>query len=164
MQLLRYTLFGLAAAGLACMVAALFLQVLAREFHWAVDWTEELGRFCFIAMVFFAAAYGTLTRSHLRVSVFSDLMAKVVGVRAIEFIHTIVLIGFAAVMAAYSCLNFVDGLRYPNISPAIGFNQNYLFIAMVAGFSIILILHLLDLVTLLRGKLLEMPQKAQGGE
>jgi TRAP-type C4-dicarboxylate transport system permease small subunit len=151
MRILRLTLFALAAAGLAIMVGALFLQVLAREFRWAVDWTEELGRFAFIAMVFIAAAYGTLTRSHLRVSVFSDLLAKVVGARAIHFLHTIVLIGFAGVMVVFSWLNFTDGMRYPNISPAIGFNQNHLFLAMCAGFAIILVLHLRDLVILLRG-------------
>lgn len=76
MRFLRYVLFGLAAAGLAFMVGALFLQVVSRELRWAVDWTEELGRFSFISMVFFAAAYGTLTRSHLRVSVFSDLIGR----------------------------------------------------------------------------------------
>ena len=164
MRLLRYALFGLAASGLAVMVGALFLQVLARELRWAVDWTEELGRFSFISMVFFAAAYGTLTRTHLRVSVFSDYLARIVGVRAIDFLHTIVLIGFSAVMTLYSWRNFVDGLRYPNISPAIGFNQNLLFIAMFAGFLIILVLHLIDLTALLRGKSLDAPQRELGDE
>ena len=150
MRALRHLLFALAAAGLAFMVAALFLQVISREFHWAVDWTEELGRFSFIAMVFFAAAYGTVTRSHLRVSVFSDLLARVVGVRAVDLLHTIVLLCFALIMTVYSGLNFVDGLRYPNTSPAIGFNQNHLFVAMCAGFAIIFVLHLRDLWILLR--------------
>lgn len=142
------------------MVAALFLQVLSRELHWSVDWTEELGRFFFISMVFFAAAYGTLTRSHLRVSVFSDLLAKWVGVRAVDLLHTIVLIIFAAMMVVYSWINFTDGLRYPNISPALGFNQNYLFIAMLAGFAIIMIFHFIDLVTLMRGRSLDVPKRA----
>ncbi len=155
MRFLRLALFGLAALGLAVMVGALFLQVLARELRWAVDWTEELGRFAFITMVFIAAAYGTLTRTHLRVSVFSDLMARVVGPRAIQFVHTVILVGFAGVMVVYSWLNFTDGLRYPNISPAIGFNQNHLFIAMCAGFVIILILHLRDLAILVRGGTLD---------
>ncbi|MFT5895140.1 MAG: TRAP-type C4-dicarboxylate transport system permease small subunit [bacterium] len=164
MHALRHVLFALAAAGLAFMVAALFLQVLSREFHWSVDWTEELGRFSFIAMVFFAAAYGTLTRSHLRVSVFSDLLAKVVGVRAVDLLHTVVLLFFALVMTVYSWFNFVDGLRYPNTSPAIGFNQNHLFIAMCAGFAIIFILHLRDFWILLRGGVLIAPSKELGDE
>lgn len=164
MQFLRHVLFALSAGGLGLMVAALFLQVLSREFHWAVDWTEELGRFSFIVMVFIAAAYGTLTRTHLRVSVFSDLLAKVVGVRAVDFMHTVVLLGFAAFMAVFSWLNFIDGLRYPNTSPAMGFNQNHLFLAMSAGFLVIVILHLRDFWILLRGGSLDEPQREIGNE
>jgi TRAP-type transport system small permease protein len=111
MKILRYILFVLAAIGLALMVGALFLQVLSRELHWSVDWTEELGRFSFITMVFFAAAYGTLTRSHLRVSVFSDLLGSRFGVAKVDFLHTIVLLGFSATMAFFAWYNFVDGLR-----------------------------------------------------
>lgn len=148
---LRKSLLLLASALLAFMVASLFLQVIAREFRWSVDWTEETGRFSFITMVFIAAAYGTLTRSHLRVSVFSDAIAKRIGTRPMAFFHTIIVLGFAAVMVVFSALNFTDGLRYPNISPALGFNQNFLFAAMCAGFVMIFLLHLQDLFTLGRG-------------
>lgn len=149
--ILRKSLLLLASALLAFMVASLFLQVIAREFNWAVDWTEETGRFSFITMVFIAAAYGTLTRSHLSVSVFSDWISLKFGNRPIALFHTIVVLGFAAVMVVFSALNFTDGLRYPNISPALEFNQNILFVAMCAGFVIIFLLHLRDLFTLLRG-------------
>lgn len=148
---LRKSLLLLASALLAFMVGSLFLQVIAREFRWAVDWTEETGRFCFITMVFIAAAYGTLTRSHLRVSVFSDLIASKVGSRPVVFFHTIIVLAFASVMVVFSALNFSDGLRYPNTSPALGFNQNILFIAMCFGFVMIFCLHLRDLFTLISG-------------
>lgn len=147
----RKLLLLLASALLAFMVASLFFQVIAREFRWAVDWTEETGRFSFITMVFIAAAYGTLTRSHLSVSVFSEWLSKKIGSKPINYLHTIVVMGFAAVMVVFSALNFVDGLRYPNISPALRFNQNILFSAMCAGFVLIFMVHLRDLVTLLRG-------------
>lgn len=148
---LRKLLLLLASALLAFMVASLFFQVIAREFRWAVDWTEETGRFSFITMVFIAAAYGTLTRSHLSVSVFSEWLSKKIGSKPIHYLQTIVVMGFAAVMVVFSALNFVDGLRYPNISPALRFNQNILFLAMCAGFALIFMMHLRDLVTLLRG-------------
>lgn len=149
--ILRKALLLLASIFLVFMVGSLFLQVIAREFRWAVDWTEETGRFSFITMVFVAAAYGTLTRSHLSVSVFADTLAEKFGPRPIWFLHTIIILGFAAVMVAFSALNFVDGLQYPNTSPALGFNQNILFVAMCAGFSIIFLLHLRDLLILIRG-------------
>ncbi|MDA0355245.1 MAG: TRAP transporter small permease [Proteobacteria bacterium] len=164
MKILRYILFVLAAIGLALMVGALFLQVLSRELHWSVDWTEELGRFSFITMVFFAAAYGTLTRSHLRVSVFSDLLGSRFGVAKVDFLHTIVLLGFSATMTFFAWYNFVDGLRYPNTSPALRFNQNHLFVAMSFGFAIIFVLHLRDLIDLIRGRTLDVPVKDLGDE
>jgi len=148
--LLRKALIGVASILLIAMVAALFLQVLAREFRWPVDWTEEMSRFAFIAMTFLAAAYNTLTRSHLRVTVFADQLAKVIGQRSIDFIHAIILAGFAGLMTVYSWLNLTDGIRYPNISPAMGFNQNYLFTAMCLGFALICLLHLKDLSDLVR--------------
>lgn len=148
---LKKALLLLASILLAFMVGSLFLQVIAREFRWAVDWTEETGRFSFITMVFIAAAYGTLTRSHLSVSVFADMLAEKFGPRPIWFLHTIVILGFAAVMVVYSALNFVDGLQYPNTSPALGFNQNNLFVAMCVGFAMIFLLHLRDLIVLARG-------------
>ena len=148
---LRVALFVISALGLAVMVAALLLQVAARELRLAVDWTEELSRFAFIGAVFVAAAYGTLTRSHLRVSVVSDALARAVGRRPVDLLHTVVLLGFAGVMVWFSGANFVDGLRYPNVSPALGFNENNLFAFMCAGFALIFLLHLRDLVVLIRG-------------
>lgn len=150
-KLLRTLLFGLAALLLALMVGALALQVIAREMKWAVDWTEELGRFAFISMAFIAAAHATLARSHLRVSVVSDQLIRLLGGRAVHLLHSVILAGFAAVMVVFSWLNLLDGIRYPNTSPALDFNQNYLFIAMFAGFLIIGLLHLADIVRLVRG-------------
>lgn len=152
---LRLSLFALSALGLTAMVASLFLQVIARELDYRVDWTEEAGRFAFISTVFIAAAYSTLTNSHLRVTVVSDLVGRKIGVRPVQCLHTIVLLGFAGVMVFFSSINFMDGLRYPNISPALRFNQNILFVAMSAGFAIIFLLHLRDLWVLIRGGTLD---------
>ncbi len=148
---LRKSLLYLASALLAFMVASLFLQVIAREMRWSVDWTEETGRFSFITMVFIAAAYGTMTRSHLSVSVFADWISSKIGPRPIAFLHSVILLAFAAVMVVFSAFNFIDGLRYPNTSPALGINQNILFVAMCAGFIIIFLIHLRDLFVLLAG-------------
>ena len=163
---LRCFLFAIAALLMALMVASLFLQVLAREFRWPVDWTEETGRFAFISMVFLAAAYATLTDSHLRVSVFSDIIARRIGGRPVAIFHTLVLLSFAGLMVYFSGFNFFDGLRFPNISPALRFNQNILFSVMCVGFSIIFVVHLLDLFRLLRGGALkpgEQPGATQDG-
>jgi len=151
-ELLRKVLFTVSALLLAFMVGSLFLQVLAREFRWSVDWTEESARFTFIAMVFIAAAYATLTQSNLRVTVFSNWLAGRIGQTPITVVHSIILIAFGGVMVYYSIVNFQEGLQYPNISPAIGFNQNFLFLFMIFGFIIITALHVIELVSSLRTK------------
>lgn len=151
-HLLRKSLYAIAALMLAAMVASLFLQVVAREFHWSVDWTEESARFTFISMVFVAAVYSTVTDSHLRVSIVSDLLEKVLGKRIVQSFHAIVLIGFSGVMSWYSWQNFIEGLQYPNISPAIGFNQNLLFIFMTVGFAINLLVLTRQFVAVLRDR------------
>lgn len=151
LEYLRKILVAVASLLLMAMVASLFLQVIAREFRLPVDWTEETGRFTFIAMVFFAACYNTMKRSHLRVTIFADILSGFIGQRSVDFVHTVILLGFGAIMAYYSGYNFIDGLQYPNISPALRFNQNLLFSAMCLGFVLITLLHVFDLFTLLRG-------------
>lgn len=144
-------LFAASALLLAAMAASLFLQVVAREFKLAVDWTEEMSRFVFIAMVFLASAYATLRRRHLRVSVVSDAIAGIVGDRPVAVFHLLILIGFDAVMVWYSGLNFMEGLQFPNISPSLGFNQSHLFAVMCLGFAASALINLADLIAALIG-------------
>jgi TRAP-type C4-dicarboxylate transport system permease small subunit len=131
---------------LLMMVGALSLQIIAREFHLQVDWTEELSRFAFVAMVFVTASYATQNGSHLRVSAFADLMARW---RPLEWL--IPKLEFLAVLA-FDCLffwycigNLIDGLRYRNASPALNFNENLLFIAPLVGFGVAIIYRLLSM-------------------
>lgn len=145
-------LFVSAGLFLAGMALSLFLQVVAREFRLAVDWTEELSRFAFIAMVFLASAYATLRRRHLRVSVFSDLAAKAIGKRKVAAFHLVILVAFDSVMVWYSALNFWEGLQFANISPALGFNQNHLFVFMCLGFLASAIINLADLIAVVTGR------------
>jgi len=147
-KIAKQSLFAIAALLLAVTAASLFLQVIARELWWQVDWTEELARFAFISMVFMASTYATLTDSHLRVSVFSDLVAGWIGEAPVAVFHLVILIGFDGLMVWYSGLNFVDGLHYPNISPSLDFNQNHLFLFMAVGFALSGLIHLIRLVSL----------------
>lgn len=145
-------IYAAAALFLALMVSSLMLQIVAREFKLPVDWTEEMSRFAFISMVFLASAYATIRRRHLRVSVFSDFVARRIGNRAVAVFHLTILFGFDSVMVWYSGYNFVDGLQFANISPALGFNQNILFAAMCLGFGASALVNLTDLVAVLTGR------------
>jgi len=144
-KILTTSLFYFSALLLCVMVTSLFTQVLAREFKWDVDWSEELARFSFISAVFLASSYATLTKSHLQVSFFSDLVARKIGRVYVSKFHTVAQFLFDTAVIYYASINLIDGIRYPNISPSLGFNQNYLFVLMILGFGLSALIHLLDM-------------------
>jgi TRAP-type C4-dicarboxylate transport system permease small subunit len=129
---------------LLIMVGALALQIIAREFHLQVDWTEELSRFSFVAMVFVGASYASQMGSHLRVSAFADLMARwrPLGwlIPKLEFLAVLT---FDCLFFWYCIGNLIDGLRYKNASPALNFNENLLFIAPLIGFGVAILYRML---------------------
>jgi len=131
---------------LLVMVGALALQIIAREFGLQVDWTEELSRFSFIAMVFLGASYATQTGAHLRVSAFADLMARWKPLRwlipKLEFLAVLV---FDGLFFWYCIGNLIEGMRYVNASPALNFNENLLFISPLIGFGASIIYRLMGL-------------------
>jgi TRAP-type transport system small permease protein len=129
------------------MVGALVLQIFARELGLQVDWTEELSRFSFVAMVFVAASYASQTGSHLRVSAFADLAARW---RPLDLLITaaqaIAILVFDCLFFWYCFKNLQDGLRYVNASPALNFNENLLFIAPLCGFGAAIIYRLMSII------------------
>jgi len=144
-KMLSVALFYFSAFLLTAMVTSLFIQVLAREFNWDVDWSEELARFSFISAVFLASSYATLTKSHLSVSFFSNYIAKRIGQNTVSKFHTLAQMAFDSCVIYYASINLIDGILYPNISPSLSFNQNYLFILMILGFSLSAMIHIIDI-------------------
>lgn len=125
---------------LSITVLSLALQVLARQLDWDVDWTEELARFSFLVMVFASATYASSQLSHLKVTVFSDLISRwKPGAWVLVRIQFILVVTFDGLFFWYALSNVIEGLRYPTISPALLFNENLLFIAPVSFFFIAII-------------------------
>ena len=52
---------------------------------------------------------------------------------------------FDSCVIYYASINLIDGILYPNISPSLSFNQNYLFILMILGFSLSAMIHIIDI-------------------
>jgi TRAP-type C4-dicarboxylate transport system permease small subunit len=122
---------------IALTVGALTLQVISRELGWQVDWTEELARFSFLVMVFTSASYASGKLSHLRVSVFSDFAARWnVTKWVLEKIQFLCIVLFDVLFCWFASANVIEGLRYPTISPSLGFNESYLFLAPALFFAI----------------------------
>jgi TRAP-type C4-dicarboxylate transport system permease small subunit len=143
---LRQTQLWAAHITLTIMVCSLFFQVLARQMRWQLDWTEELARFSFIAMIFVAASYATQTGSHLRVEFFSDQIAKMGRVSRwiVTQLQWCAVLAFDILFTWYCIENLIEGFRYPNLSPTLNFNENILFLAPAIGFSTAIIFTILS--------------------
>ncbi|MZR31644.1 TRAP transporter small permease [Sneathiella litorea] len=143
---LRQTQLWAAHITLTIMVGSLFFQVLARQMRWQLDWTEELARFSFIAMIFVAASYATQTGAHLRVEFFSDLISKMGRTSRwiVSQLQWCAVLTFDVLFTWYSIENLKEGFRYPNLSPTLNFNENILFLAPAIGFSAAIIFTILS--------------------
>lgn len=127
-------------------VGSLVLQVVSRQLGWQVDWTEELARFSFLVMVFAGASYASGKMSHLRVSVFSDFASRWRWSGMItRGLQWTAVMAFDSLFCGLAIMNVVEGLRYPNISPSLGFNESLLFLAPAAFFAIAVVQRLLRL-------------------
>jgi TRAP-type C4-dicarboxylate transport system permease small subunit len=116
------------------MVLALLLQIIGRSFNVSVAWTEELSRFAFISFVFIGASYSSLMKSDLKIGMFSNWLSKVIGIRLMERLITALILLFDVLMVIYCFKNLLDGVKYPTMSPALGFNINYLYVVLVVAF------------------------------
>ena len=132
---------------LVLMVGALFLQIVSRQFGLQIDWTEELSRFAFITMVFVSASYASQAGSHLRVDAFAGLLSRwpPAGWLIARFQFLAILL-FDALFFWYCVVNLLEGLEFPNLSPAIGLNENLLFLAPCIGFGAAVLNRLLSIV------------------
>jgi TRAP-type C4-dicarboxylate transport system permease small subunit len=143
---LKLTQLWAAHITLIMMVGSLFFQVLARYMHWQLDWTEELARFAFIAMIFVAASYATQSNSHLRVEFFADQMSKI-GPKSqwiVRQLQWLAVLTFDVLFTWFSIEALMEGFQYPNVSPALNFNENLLFLAPTIGFSAAVIFKILS--------------------
>ena len=132
---------------LVLMVGALFLQIVSLQFGLQIDWTEELSRFAFITMVFVSASYASHAGSHLRVDAFADLIGKWPPAGwLIVRVQFLAILLFDALFFWYCVVNLLEGLQYPNLSPAIGFNENLLFLAPCIGFGAAVLSRLMSVI------------------
>jgi len=133
-NLLRKTQLTLCHLLLSGMVLALLLQIVGRSFNAGMEWTEELSRFAFISFVFISASYSSLMKADLKIGVFSAWLSRRIGRRPVEAVITGLLVVFDVLMIVYCYRNVLDGIKYPSVSPVLGFNTNYLFVVLIVAF------------------------------
>lgn len=129
---------------LTLMILAITAQIVGRSIGFSIDVTEEVARFSFIAVVFVAAGYTSMHGDHLAITFALDKAGEGTFLR--KLLNTLIFvftIGFDAVFLYLCIYGLLDGFAWPNVSPVLGMNVAYLYLAPVIGFSCSIVARLL---------------------
>ncbi len=86
---------------ISVMVIVIFLQVISRFiFNNPLSWSEELARYLFIWIIFIGASVAVRERAHFGIDFFVELLPDKFK-KIIDFLISISMIGFAAIMIIY---------------------------------------------------------------
>ncbi|WP_369283387.1 TRAP transporter small permease [Oscillibacter sp. GMB15532] len=86
---------------LGVMTLMIFMQIVFRVFGWPLSWTEELGRYMFIWMIYLGAASAIRKRKHISVEIL-EIFLKDSGKFALNIFSNVVFMIFAAILTYYS--------------------------------------------------------------
>lgn len=117
----------------------IFLQVILRFlFNSGFSWGEEIARFIFVWSVFLSVPYITRNSKHVAIAVLRDIMPdKVKKITAI--LVDITVIFFAAVMLYSSIKNVHFTAIYLDRATSLDISMNWLFLAPVIGYALMVI-------------------------
>ncbi|MDP2573730.1 TRAP transporter small permease [Vibrio penaeicida] len=109
------------------LIVLCFLQILFRfVFNFSLSWTEELSRYVFIALVYFAASLAIVRGAHVRVEVIDGF---VTGKRK-KVLDSIIDLSFAAFMVwiGYFGLEIsVDAISIEQTTPALEWQAGWVY-------------------------------------
>jgi len=115
------------------MVAAVSLQVFMRfVLGSSLGWSEELGRYCFIALIFIGISYAVKKQRHIKVDVllliFRDKGKVVLGI-----IANVVFLLFALFATFYGGKIAIQLLNWGQTSPALGIPMGFVYFTAPVG-------------------------------
>ena len=148
-----YAVFGIVFVAASVMVASTFLQVFFRYVMGSpLYWSEEIGRYCFVYIVFLGGAWAGRNAAHLGVDyIVSKLPAG--AARVIDLVIDILVMGFSLVIVVISCPVIRINMR--QFSPALGIPMGLVYLAIPIGFLLIFVYyfcHMADHARILAGK------------
>lgn len=119
------------------MTVLIFLQILFREFaEFSLDWTEELGRYSFIWLVYISASLAVKHNRHLRIEVVEVLLPKKLSKWYTVFGYTIWLV-FSLFMVKEGFYVAQHILVSGQTSPSVGLTMGYVYMIIPIGFTLI---------------------------
>ncbi|GAB6181370.1 hypothetical protein JCM14036_26890 [Desulfotomaculum defluvii] len=126
------------ASFLFCTVITLLMaQVIARYiFGQGLAWSEELLRFAFLTMVYFAAALGAKRGAHFRVTVLVNILPAKLK-RFLELLQYIISFTFNSFVIYLGTKVVLDMQEFPQISPILSLDMRYVYIMIPIAFTFV---------------------------
>jgi len=121
---------------LSVMVVVIFYQVLSRYvFKFSLIWPEELGRVCFIWLVYIGTSYAAKKDRHLKITIFRDLMPNSVRF-FIDQISILFSLAFSLFCTFYGFTMVKFLFESAQTSPGLVINVGWFYLAIPIGFSL----------------------------
>ncbi|REJ08826.1 TRAP transporter small permease [Halobacillus trueperi] len=117
------------------MVSVIFLQVAMRVSGNSLSWSEELGRYCFIWLVYIGISYGVKKQRHIKVDVML-LLLKGKAKLLLAIIANLLFLVFSlyVVVNGYSIASQL--LSFGQQSPALHIPMGLVYMATPVGFAL----------------------------
>lgn len=110
---------------LAFFVTVLFIQIICRELHWPLTWSEEVARYAFLWFIMFGACYATRISALNRVTMHLNKISKPVAT-AILLLGDLLWVAFSLALAWYGYVNCKELFEFPYRTPALDWNLCYI--------------------------------------
>ncbi|CDQ18892.1 TRAP-type C4-dicarboxylate transport system, small permease component [Halobacillus karajensis] len=117
------------------MVSVIFLQVAMRVSGNSLSWSEELGRYCFIWLVYIGISYGVKKQRHIKVDVML-LLLKGKAKLMLAIISNLLFLVFSlyVVFNGYDIASQL--LSFGQKSPALHIPMGWVYMATPVGFAL----------------------------
>lgn len=126
----------LCAVLLAVMTIVIFLQIVLRLLGLPLSWTEEIGRYMFIWLIYIGCASAIRKRKHISVELL-DLFLKERGKFVLNIISNVVFLIFAVILTYYSF--FVVQRVTTQLSPAIRMPMSIPYSSVLVGSALMVV-------------------------
>lgn len=126
----------LCAATLVVMLVALTMQVIARfVFSTGIRWSEELGRYCLIWMIFISASLAAQTDSHIRVDMVINLWPKPLR-KWVERLGNLVWLVFIVLLAVKGFAYTAGVFQQSQNGIALDIKLGWIYLAIPLGYAL----------------------------
>ncbi len=117
------------------MVGVIFLQVIMRMFDHSLSWSEELGRYCFIWLVYIGISYGVKKQRHIKVDVILLLLKGKARI-LFSIVANLIFLVFCIVVVQYGLDIATKLLNFGQKSPALHIPMGIVYLSAPIGMGL----------------------------